>query len=170
VRGFYDQNGYIEYSTAEKMLVNNPKGFLTKELGASGFALRTCYASLSLVQQVEALTSGSPVDVEAQVEEALASGSLVDVLPLLPPFMDGADAAEALEAAFMAAADAAEYNLCIYVCMYVSLRMCCIASGSLVDVLPLLLPFMDGADAAEILPAGILSGPAIHTAEYNGAS
>ena len=52
MRGFYEQNGYIEYSTAEKMLVNNPKGFLTKELGASGFALRTCYASLSLVQQV----------------------------------------------------------------------------------------------------------------------
>jgi hypothetical protein len=52
VRGFYEANGYIEYTTAEKMLVNNPKGFLSKELGASGFALRTCYASLSLVQQV----------------------------------------------------------------------------------------------------------------------
>ena len=34
--------------------------------------------------------------VEAQVEEALASGTLIDVQPLLPPFMDGADASEVL--------------------------------------------------------------------------
>ena len=86
MRTFYKQNGYIEFSTAEKMLISNPKGFLTKELGASGFALRSSFASHSLVEQVD-----------AEVEEAVSSCSILDVAPLLPPYMDEHDHAAMLQ-------------------------------------------------------------------------
>ncbi|EKX51969.1 hypothetical protein GUITHDRAFT_102581 [Guillardia theta CCMP2712] len=50
-KNFFNQNGYIEYSTAEKMLINNPKSFLSKEFGNLGFALRSCFVSSRLVEQ-----------------------------------------------------------------------------------------------------------------------
>ena len=49
VRTFYKQNGYIEFSTAEKMLIKNPKAFLTKEFGDEAFALRSCVFFFSFV-------------------------------------------------------------------------------------------------------------------------
>ena len=54
VNNFYKQNGYIEFSTAEKMLINNPKTFLAKELGSTGFCLRSAFASNTLVDNVDA--------------------------------------------------------------------------------------------------------------------
>ena len=86
VNSFYKQNGYIEFSTAEKMLINNPKAFLTKELGASGFCLRSSFAANSLVDTVA-----------AQVEEAVSSSCIIDVAPLLPPFMDAHDHAAVIQ-------------------------------------------------------------------------
>jgi len=86
VNTFYKQNGYIEFSTADKMLINNPKGFLTKELGSTGFALRSAFVSNSLVD-----------NVDAQVEEAICTGTIIDVAPLLPPFMDAHDHAAILQ-------------------------------------------------------------------------
>jgi hypothetical protein len=86
VRQFFSQNGYIEYSTAEKMLVSNPKGFLGKELGEEGHALKSCFVSKHLIEQVD-----------AAVEDALTSDSWVCVTPLLPSFMDVPDAAAVLQ-------------------------------------------------------------------------
>jgi hypothetical protein len=86
VRQFFGQNGYIEYSTAEKMLVSNPKGFLTKELGEEGHALKSCFVSKHLIEQVD-----------AAVEDAVSSDSWICVTPLLPSFMDIPDAASVLQ-------------------------------------------------------------------------
>jgi hypothetical protein len=36
------------------MLIKNPKGFLTKELGSDGFVLRACFVSNALVESVDA--------------------------------------------------------------------------------------------------------------------
>ena len=82
VNDFFKSNGYIEFATAERMRISNPKGFLTKELGGAGFALRSSFCGHSLVDAVD-----------VQIEEALSSGTILDVAPLLPPFMDEQDQA-----------------------------------------------------------------------------
>ena len=62
---FYKQNGYIEFSTAEKMLIKNPKTYLTKELGDDAFAVDEALANV--------FASSAPLGDDAlAVDEALA--------------------------------------------------------------------------------------------------
>jgi hypothetical protein len=67
------------------MLIANPKGYLTKELGKEGTALKTCYVSQRLIDEVE-----------SAVEEAINSDTWLHAPALLPPSFSEQDVSTVL--------------------------------------------------------------------------
>mmetsp|Transcript_28665 Transcript_28665/g.68377 ORF Transcript_28665/g.68377 Transcript_28665/m.68377 type:complete len:806 (-) Transcript_28665:90-2507(-) len=83
VRSFYEQNGYLDFDHAAKLGLSGPAG--RSELSAllpAGMQLSSAIVDPAIVDQLE-----------AAAEEALSSGSWVDLWPLMPSVLPVEDAA-----------------------------------------------------------------------------
>ncbi|CAG2061653.1 unnamed protein product [Timema podura] len=70
VNGFYRQNGYLEYDALSRLGISDPKTFVSKHFpGEKLLLLSTCAVGKQLFEQVE-----------ASVEEAVTTGSWIDVM------------------------------------------------------------------------------------------
>ncbi len=89
VDDFLAQNGYVEYEAVGRLGISDPAGFLKKR-----FAGRKDIHFLSSC----CLGSGCLNLVESSLEEAVAaSGSWIDVVPLLPSVLSLEDSAQVLQ-------------------------------------------------------------------------
>ena len=80
-------NGYLEYDAVTRLGISDPKQYIRKRFPDSGLVfLSSCCISGSIVEQME-----------VAVEEALNSGSWVDVLPLLPSVLGPEDARQLVQ-------------------------------------------------------------------------
>ena len=80
-------NGYLEYDAVTRLGISDPKQYIKKRFPDSGLVfLSSCCISGSIVDQME-----------VAVEEALNSGSWVDVLPLLPSVLGPEDARQLVQ-------------------------------------------------------------------------
>eukprot|EP01097_Dermamoeba_algensis_P009643 TRINITY_DN6880_c0_g1_i1.p1 TRINITY_DN6880_c0_g1~~TRINITY_DN6880_c0_g1_i1.p1 ORF type:complete len:728 (+),score=218.78 TRINITY_DN6880_c0_g1_i1:52-2235(+) len=85
VEQFFKQNGYIAYNYLTKLQIANPKDHLKNKF--KGLSLQTCYISSDLL-----------IQVEANLQNAIATDSYIDVLPLLPPILSMSDIQAILQA------------------------------------------------------------------------
>ena len=80
-------NGYLEYDAVTRLGISDPKQYIRKRFPDSGLVfLSSCCISGSIVEQME-----------VAVEEALNSGSWVDILPLLPSVLGPEDARQLVQ-------------------------------------------------------------------------
>jgi len=87
VDSFLSSNGYLEYDAVTRLGISDPKQYIKKRFPDSGLVfLSSCCISASIVEQME-----------VAVEEALSSGSWVDVLPLLPTVLGPEDARQLVQ-------------------------------------------------------------------------
>lgn len=71
---FYRQNGYLEYSALNRLGLADPQTFIRKHFASDNLMLlQSCAVGKQLLDQIE-----------GSVEEAISSGSWIDVMPLLP--------------------------------------------------------------------------------------
>ncbi|XP_039288056.1 E3 UFM1-protein ligase 1 homolog [Nilaparvata lugens] len=89
VNNFYKQNGYLEYDALQRLGISDPVNFVQRNFSSEKLLqLPTCAVGKQLLSQVE-----------ASVEEALATGSWLDVMQILPSVFDVTDGEEILKAA-----------------------------------------------------------------------
>ncbi|XP_065225139.1 E3 UFM1-protein ligase 1 homolog isoform X2 [Planococcus citri] len=83
VNNFFQQNGYLEYDALNRVGINDPKGFIAKSLKSDEklFYLQNCAVGQQLLDQIE-----------ATIEEVLASRSWTNILNVLPTVIDTDDA------------------------------------------------------------------------------
>ncbi|XP_053314786.1 E3 UFM1-protein ligase 1 [Spea bombifrons] len=89
IDAFFKQNGYLEFDSLSRLGIPDPIGYIRKR-----------YKSAHLLYLKSACVGQSIVDqVEASVEEAVSSGSWLDILPLLPSCLSMEDAGMLLQQA-----------------------------------------------------------------------
>ncbi|PSN54204.1 E3 UFM1-protein ligase 1 [Blattella germanica] len=87
VNNFYKQNGYLEYDALSRLGISDPQVFVRKHFpNEKLLLLPSCAVGPQLFDQME-----------AAVEEAIATGSMVDIMPLLPSLFEPEDADEILQ-------------------------------------------------------------------------
>lgn len=82
VEAFFSQNGYITYDALRKLTVPQPKQYLQAKY-VDGIPLETVFVHSSIVSQLD-----------AAAEEAIATNTWFDALPLLPPSFGISDVAK----------------------------------------------------------------------------
>ena len=80
VDNFFIQNGYIEYDALIRIGISDPEGYIKRKFQDLIY-LSTCCIGQQILDQIE-----------ASIEETLATGSYVEVLPLLPSILSEQDA------------------------------------------------------------------------------
>ncbi|XP_052238485.1 E3 UFM1-protein ligase 1 homolog [Dreissena polymorpha] len=86
VDSFYKQNGYLEYDAMKRQGISDPKDFIRKRFpGEPIVYLSTCCVG-----------RGIQDGVETAVEEALETGTWVDIKPILPSILSAQDASSLL--------------------------------------------------------------------------
>ncbi|XP_063234235.1 LOW QUALITY PROTEIN: E3 UFM1-protein ligase 1 homolog [Bacillus rossius redtenbacheri] len=86
VNSFYRQNGYLEYDALARLGISEPRSFVSRHFPAEKLLLlSSCAVGRQLFEQVE-----------ASVDEAVATGSWIDVMPILPSVFGPEDAEEIL--------------------------------------------------------------------------
>ncbi|XP_069679850.1 E3 UFM1-protein ligase 1 homolog [Periplaneta americana] len=86
VNSFYKQNGYLEYDALSRLGISDPQLFVRKHFpNEKLLLLPSCAVGPQIFDQIE-----------AAVEEAISTGSMVDVMPLLPSLFEPEDAEEIL--------------------------------------------------------------------------
>lgn len=89
VNNFYKQNGYLEYDALQRLGISDPVNFVQRNFSTEKLLqLPTCAVGKQLLSQVE-----------ASVEEAIATGSWLDVMQILPSVFDVTDGEEILKTA-----------------------------------------------------------------------
>ncbi|XP_062889160.1 E3 UFM1-protein ligase 1 [Mobula hypostoma] len=87
VDSFYKQNGYLEFDTLSRLGIPDPVSYIKKRYkSASMTVLKAVCVDQTIVDQVE-----------ASVEEAIRSGTWVDIQPLLPSLFSVEDASILLQ-------------------------------------------------------------------------
>ncbi|KAM8953976.1 E3 UFM1-protein ligase 1 isoform 2-T2 [Pelodytes ibericus] len=87
IDAFFKQNGYLEFDSLSRLGIPDPVGYVRKR-----------YKSAHLLYLKSACVGQGIVDqVEASVEEAISSGSWLDILPLLPSCFSMEDAGMILQ-------------------------------------------------------------------------
>ncbi|XP_056422121.1 E3 UFM1-protein ligase 1 [Hyla sarda] len=87
IDAFFTQNGYLEYDSLSRLGIPDPVGYIRKR-----------YKSASLIYLKSVCVGQSIVDqVEASVEEAISSGSWLDIEPLLPSCLSVEDSSILLQ-------------------------------------------------------------------------
>lgn len=87
VNSFYKQNGYLEYEALIRLGISDYKTYLKKQLaGEQTFNLNSCIVSKRIIEQIE-----------ADVEECIASKSHVDLRNSLPSVFNEDDLKEVLK-------------------------------------------------------------------------
>lgn len=76
---FYSSNSYIEYDVLSRMDIKQPKTYLRKKF-PDGLQLKTCFISPDLYSQVEAL-----------LEDCVASNSWIDIATMIPSAIESDD-------------------------------------------------------------------------------
>ena len=79
VDNFFTQNGYLEYDAVSRIGITDPETYIKRKFNNLTF-LSTCCVGQQITDQIE-----------ASVEEALATGSFVEVQPLLPSILSQED-------------------------------------------------------------------------------
>ncbi|XP_041463114.1 E3 UFM1-protein ligase 1-like [Lytechinus variegatus] len=86
VDSFYAQNGYLEFDALSRLGIPDPKSFAKRRFKSENLLiLQSCCIGKVLQDRVE-----------ASVEEALSSGTWIDVLPLLPSSFTSTDCGQIL--------------------------------------------------------------------------
>eukprot|EP00057_Strongylocentrotus_purpuratus_P027408 XP_011681882.1 PREDICTED: E3 UFM1-protein ligase 1 [Strongylocentrotus purpuratus] len=86
IDSFYAQNGYLEYDALSRLGIPDPKSFAKRRFKSEKLlVLESCCIGKVLQDRVE-----------ASVEEALSSGTWIDVLPLLPSSFTSSDCGQIL--------------------------------------------------------------------------
>lgn len=86
VNSFYKQNGYLEYDALTRLGISEPQTFVRKHFpNEKLLMLPSCAVGPQIFEQME-----------AAVEEAISTGSMVDIMPLLPSLFEPEDAEEIL--------------------------------------------------------------------------
>jgi len=84
IDNFYASNGYLEYDAVSRLGISDPQLYLKKKYKEEKLMyLATCALGPSVVEQIE-----------TSVDEALSSGSWIDLLPLLPSILSEEDETE----------------------------------------------------------------------------
>ncbi|XP_075226731.1 UFM1 specific ligase 1 [Lycorma delicatula] len=87
VTNFYKQNGYLEYDALTRLGISDVHSFIHRHLASEKLLmLPSCAVGRQLLDQVE-----------AAVEETLATGSWLDIMPLLPSVFGTEDAEDVLK-------------------------------------------------------------------------
>lgn len=87
VDSFLTSNGYLEYDAVARLGLADPRQYIKKKYPGSGLVfLSSCCLGPSLVDQLE-----------VALDEALASGSWLDVLPILPSVLGVEDARQLVQ-------------------------------------------------------------------------
>ena len=80
VDNFFIQNGYVEYDALVRIGISDPESYVKRKFQDLTY-LSTCCIGQQILDQIE-----------ASIEETLATGSYVEVLPLLPSILSEKDA------------------------------------------------------------------------------
>ncbi|XP_068087285.1 E3 UFM1-protein ligase 1 [Hyperolius riggenbachi] len=87
IDAFFKQNGYLEFDSLSRLGIPDPVGYVRKR-----------YKSTQLIYLKSLCVGQSIVDqVEASAEEAVSSGSWLDIMPLLPSCFSEEDASMLLQ-------------------------------------------------------------------------
>ncbi|XP_034939101.1 E3 UFM1-protein ligase 1 homolog isoform X1 [Chelonus insularis] len=74
VDNFYKQNGYIEYDALIRLGISEPKNYIKRHFSQNTFVLlRTVAVGTAIIDQID-----------ANIEEVIATNSFVDIYPLMP--------------------------------------------------------------------------------------
>ncbi|XP_077276531.1 UFM1 specific ligase 1 [Temnothorax americanus] len=82
VENFYKQNGYLEYDALTRLGISDPSGFAKRHFPNESIVFLKSVAVGTVVTD----------QVDANIEEAVATGSFVDLYPLLPSVFSDEDA------------------------------------------------------------------------------
>ncbi|XP_024892657.1 E3 UFM1-protein ligase 1 homolog [Temnothorax curvispinosus] len=82
VENFYKQNGYLEYDALTRLGISDPSGFVKRHFPNESIVFLKSVAVGTVVTD----------QVDANIEEAVATGSFVDLYPLLPSVFSDEDA------------------------------------------------------------------------------
>ncbi|XP_059487447.1 E3 UFM1-protein ligase 1 homolog [Neocloeon triangulifer] len=87
VENFYKQNGYLEYSSLNRLGISDPQGFIKRHFANEKLLqLPSCAVGSLLFDQVE-----------ASIEDAVSTGSWIDLMPILPSVLSEQDAAQLVQ-------------------------------------------------------------------------
>nr|CAG4636818.1 EOG090X0267 [Ceriodaphnia reticulata]SVE72800.1 EOG090X0267 [Ceriodaphnia reticulata] len=87
IDNFLKQNGYLEYAALNRLGLSDPKSYCRKRFKETPLLyLSSCCVGSNILEQIE-----------AAIEEALASKSWVEILPLLPSVFDEEDAEQIIQ-------------------------------------------------------------------------
>ncbi|XP_011704580.1 PREDICTED: E3 UFM1-protein ligase 1 homolog [Wasmannia auropunctata] len=82
VENFYKQNGYLEYDALTRLGISDPSGFVKRHFPNENMVFLKSVAVGTVVTD----------QVDANIEEVVATGSFVDLYPLLPSVFSDEDA------------------------------------------------------------------------------
>ncbi|XP_032665744.1 E3 UFM1-protein ligase 1 homolog isoform X2 [Odontomachus brunneus] len=82
VENFYKQNGYLEYDALARLGISDPSGFTKRHFPNENIVFLKSVAVGTVITD----------QVDANIEEAVATGSFVDLYPLLPSVFSDEDA------------------------------------------------------------------------------
>ncbi|KMQ94051.1 e3 ufm1-protein ligase 1-like protein [Lasius niger] len=82
VENFYKQNGYLEYDALTRLGISDPSGFVKRHFPNENMIYLKSVAAGTVVMD----------QVDANIEEIVATGSFVDLYPLLPSVFSDEDA------------------------------------------------------------------------------
>ncbi|XP_012221888.1 E3 UFM1-protein ligase 1 homolog [Linepithema humile] len=82
VENFYKQNGYLEYDALTRLGISDPSGFVKRHFPKENMIFLKSVAVGTVVMD----------QVDANIEEIIATGSFVDIYPLLPSVFSDEDA------------------------------------------------------------------------------
>ncbi|XP_011865075.1 PREDICTED: E3 UFM1-protein ligase 1 homolog [Vollenhovia emeryi] len=82
VENFYKQNGYLEYDALARLGISDPSGFVKRHFPNESMVFLKSVAVGTVVTD----------QVDANIEEVVATGSFVDLYPLLPSVFSDEDA------------------------------------------------------------------------------
>ncbi|KAG5326650.1 UFL1 ligase, partial [Pseudoatta argentina] len=82
VENFYKQNGYLEYDALTRLGISDPSGFVKRHFPNENMVFLKSVAVGTVVTD----------QVDANIEEVIATGSFIDLYPLLPSVFSDEDA------------------------------------------------------------------------------
>eukprot|EP01135_Chromosphaera_perkinsii_P004931 Nk52_evm36s304 gene=Nk52_evmTU36s304 len=86
IKTFFGQNSYIDYDTLGRLEISDGKSYMLSKFKGEGVALESCFVRTSTIDTID-----------ASVEEAVNSGSWIDILQFLPSSCEVSDCSIVLD-------------------------------------------------------------------------
>ncbi|KAF4528259.1 hypothetical protein B566_EDAN014149, partial [Ephemera danica] len=138
VNSFYRQNGYLEYDAVARLGITDATGFIKRHFASEKLLfLASCAVGPSLVDQVE-----------ASIEEAVATNTWLDLMPLLPSVLSEEDANQIVESVLTKNKQASQVRI---------MRGCMLVPGQLISGLGTVLQPLVQKRAQEAVSSGKLA-------------